>query len=305
MPEMTWTNPIIAANLADPFIFRADGLYWLIATGDAADGRHLPIYSSPDLRQWTFVRGAVAQGAAGAWNRFNFWAPEILQHDGRYWLYYTAKPTDEMPNAGNRVGLAVSDYPQGPYADCGSLFDHATLDGSPFRAADGQLWLYYVTDFGSQRGHPPGQIWVDRLLEPGRIADQGTRLISAHGWQEGPVLWPLLGPQPGPQKSGRYRLTYSLGAWADDTYRVTQAVADQPDGPFIESDQILMRSTPAVKGPGHHNFFVGPDGATWVVYHGWDPAMTARMPRIDRMQVDADGTLRSPAPTATQQCHQW
>jgi|GEM_PF-5354599 len=31
--------------------------------------------------------------------------------------------------------------------------------------------------------------------------------------------------------------------------------------------------------------------------------MTARMPRIDRIQVDADGTLRSPAPTLTPQRH--
>jgi len=111
------------------------------------------------------------------------------------------------------------------------------------------------------------------------------------------VLWPL--------EAGRYRLTYSLGAWTDNTYRVTQAVADRPDGPFRESDQILMRTTAAVKGPGHHNFFVGPDGATWVIYHGWDPAMTARLPRIDRIQVDADGTLRSPAPTSTPERHQW
>jgi len=119
-------------------------------------------------------------------------------------------------------------------------------------AVDAALAHACVTDVGSQRGLSPGQIWVDRLLEPGRIADQGTRLVFAHAWQEGPVLWPL--------EAGRYRLTYSLGAWTDDTYRVTQAVADRPDGPFRESDQIRIRTTAAVKGPGHHNFFVGPMG---------------------------------------------
>jgi beta-xylosidase len=298
MPEFTWTNPIIDAYLADPFMIHHDGRYWLIATGQARDGRHLPIWTSIDLVNWTFVRGAVARGKEGSWNRFNFWAPEVLHHDGRWWLYYTAKPTDDKDNAGNRVGLAVADTPDGPYEDVGVIVDHASLDGSPFRDHDGQLWLFYVTDHGNKRGIPPGKIWVDRLVSPTQVADAPTCLIDEHGWQEGPVLMA--------QPDGRYRLTYSLGGWTNDTYRVAQAVGDHPAGPFVEDpDAIIMRSNDKVKGPGHHNFFTGPDGKPWLIYHGWDPGMKARYPRIDPLRIAADGTWSSVAPTSTAQSYHW
>jgi len=297
MPSIVWTNPIIDAGGADPFMFHADGYYWLIATGKTEEGRHLPIWKSENLTEWEFVRGAVVNGGEGSWNQFNFWAPEILQYDNRYWLYYTAKNVRDDKNHSNRVGLAVSDRPEGPYEDNGVVISHSSLDGSPFLDEDGQLWLYYVTDHGSLRGNEPGKIWVDRLVEPGKAEDKPTRLIDRHGWQEGPVVFR--------QADGRYSLTFSLGGWTNDTYRVAQAVADRPDGPFTESEAIIMRSTEAVKGPGHHNFFTGPDNERWLVYHGWDADMTTRYPRIDRLTADDGGTLTSSAPTSTEQTHSW
>ncbi len=297
MSSIRWTNPLINASGPDPFIYRAEGRYWMVTTGEAADGRYLPLWCSDDLVTWIFVRGAVARGAEGAWNRFNFWAPEVLIHEGRYWLYYTAKNVQDDKNHSNRVGLAVSDRPEGPFEDRGVLVNHASLDASPFRDADGNLWLYYVSEYGNARGLAPGRIWVDRLLDPAHLADQAVCLVDKHFWQEGPVMHR--------QPDGRYRLTYSIGAWTNDTYRVVQAVADRPDGPFVESDRVIMKSTPEVKGPGHHNFFTGPDGEPWLVYHGWDPAMTARYPRMDRLLVEADGTFCTPGPTSAMQEHTW
>lgn len=297
MTAFRWTNPLINASGPDPFIYRAEGKYWLITTGAAADGRFLPLWSSPDLVTWTFMRGAVARGGDGAWNRFNFWAPEVLMHEDRYWLYYTAKHTPADQNHSNRVGLAVSDRPEGPFEDRGVLINHAALDASPFRDADGMLWLCYVTEYGNARGLAPGRIWLDRLLHPAQVADQATLLVDRHFWQEGPVLLR--------QEDGRYRLTYSIGAWTDSTYRVVQAVSNRIEGPFVESDCVIMQSTAEVKGPGHHNFFTGPDGQRWLVYHGWDPAMIARYPRLDQLLVESDGTLRTPGPTSTTQEYTW
>lgn len=297
MPTLRWTNPIIDAPGADPFVFRADGAYWLVATGAAPDGRWLPLWRSTNLATWTFVRGAVGRGGAGAWNRYNFWAPEVLQQDGRLWLYYTAKSIDDEDNASNRVGLAVSERPEGPYEDVGVVVDHASLDASPFVDRDGTMWLYYVTDHGNLRGLPAGTIWVDRLLDPTRVADEPVRLIDAHRWQEGPVAYR--------QDDGAVRLTYSLGSWQGDSYRIVQARGPSPTGPFVERPTPVMVSTDEVKGPGHHNLFTGPDGRRWIVYHGWDPAMTARYPRIDRLETDPDGALKTNGPTSTEQVWTW
>ncbi len=294
MPDLTWSNPIIDASAADPFILKAKGRYWLYATGKKDGNRHIPIWSSDNLIDWQFERHAVEEGS---WNKFNFWAPEVLFYDSRYWIYYTAKTERDDKNHSNRLGLAVSDKPGGPFEDVGVIIDHAALDGSPFLDDDGQLWLYYVTEHGNTRGHAAGKIWVDKLIDPQNVADEAVCLIDEHEWQEGPVVFK--------QADGRYRLTYSLGAWTDDTYRVAQAVSDKPNGPFIESDVIIMKSTDEVKGPGHHNLFIGPDKERWIIYHGWDVAMTTRYPRIDRLYTAADGTLSSNAPTSTEQTHSW
>ena len=54
---ITYKNPIIDANLADPYILFENGTYYLFATGEAKDGKQIPIYSSTNLTDWTFEKG--------------------------------------------------------------------------------------------------------------------------------------------------------------------------------------------------------------------------------------------------------
>ncbi len=79
----------LKSHLADPCVISVGGVFFLIATGEATDGRGLPVYRSEDLSEWAFVWGAVKPGPAGAWNRRNFWTPEIHVLDGRYYVYYS------------------------------------------------------------------------------------------------------------------------------------------------------------------------------------------------------------------------
>jgi len=288
----TYVNPILDRGCADPFILSADDGYYLYCTGKGEDGRFLPVYHSPDLAAWQFVRGAVERGPEGAWNRRNFWAPEVIGLDGRCWLYYTAMPDGTPGNTGNRVGLAVADEPHGPFEDRGVVVPYASLDGSPFVDADGTLYLYHTAEFGSDAaGLVPGRIYGIRLAAPDRVAGEPVELVAHHPWQEGPCLM---------RRDGRYYLFYSVGSWADATYCVRYALGDSPLGPFDEAPEPVLRSTEHVIGPGHHNVFRGPDGADWLVYHGWDPAHTDRYPRIDRLSW-REGRPWSDGPTTTPQ----
>ncbi len=304
----TYRNPLLAGNCPDPFMLR-DGSSWLMfSTGPAADGRFIPIHRSDDLVHWQFVRGAVEPGPrADSWNRRNFWAPEVLQHGGRFWLYYTAMPDGTPRNTGNRVGVAVADRAEGPYEDRGPVLDYPSLDGSPFRDADGSLYLYHTAEFGSvddQPGRPwgicppaldaplsPGRIYVDRLTAPDKAAGRPRELIGLHPWQEGPVAL---------ARGGRYFLFYSTGNWGDASYAVRWSVGQSPLGPFIEQPGALLASSEQAIGPGHHNFFTGPDGGDWIIYHAWDPGHTARMPRMDRLTWRA-GRPATNGPTTTPQ----
>jgi beta-xylosidase len=273
----TRCNPIIATGLADPFVLAAGGSYCLYGSHGAPDGRFLPVYRSADLASWEFVRGAVAPGGPGAWNRVNFWAPEVLERDGRFWIYYTAAGEPRPDNSGNRVGLAVADSPEGPFEDRGVLVESPSLDGSPFVDADGEAYLYYTAENGAAGGSVPGRIYVDRLPAPERVEGRPRGVLALHSWQEGACAL---------RRGGRCYLFYSVGNWRDESYHVRWAVGDSPLGPFEEAPGRLLESTPEVRGPGHHNFFRAADGSQWIVYHGWDPAFTARYPRIDRLGWD-------------------
>jgi beta-xylosidase len=196
-------------------------------------------------------------------------------------------PDGTPGNTGNRVGLAVATDPAGPFEDRGPVVGHPSLDGSPFRDAEGALWLYYTAEYGSEDGIVPGRIYVDRLLEPDRVAGEPREVLGLHSWQEAPCAL---------ARAGRYFLCYSVGNWRDDSYHVRWALGEAPSGPFEEQPGALLSGTERVKGPGHHNFFRAEDGSEWLAYHGWDPGFRARYPRIDPLLWDEDRP-RCPGPT--------
>jgi len=290
---MTYTNPIIDNYLADPCLVwdPPAGAYFLFATGNALDGWCIPIYRSPDLINWTFVRGAVTSGGQTDWNHKHFWAPEVVKIGDTYHLYYTASPEESPQNAGNRVGLAVARNIEGPYEDRGVVIPHASIDGHPFFDDDGAMYLFYTIEHGNKDGLVAGQIYAGRMLAPDTMDGKPMQIVWHHPWQEGPWLT---------RRHGKYVLTYSCGGWADDTYHVRYAIGDSPLGPFEEQPGKILQSTDTVKGPGHHSLFKDRAGNDWICYHGWDVKFTARYPRIDRIDFKRN-TVTSNGPTSTPQ----
>ena len=83
-----YTNPVLARpqGVADPFILKFNGEYYLYATGDP-----ILIYHSTDLVSWDEVGPAVASSKApGDWNQADVWAPEVVYRNGLFYLYYSA-----------------------------------------------------------------------------------------------------------------------------------------------------------------------------------------------------------------------
>jgi GH43 family beta-xylosidase len=93
-------------------------------------------------------------------------------------------------------------------------------------------------------------------------------------------------------RQGRYWCFFSAGSWLEASYAVGWAVADHPLGPWTSpaGAEPLMRTVPErVIGPGHNSITTTPGGQDVVVYHSWDPAMTARRMCIDPVSWSADG----------------
>lgn len=112
----TVTNPLPMA-LGDPFMLHAsDGRYYMYGTS-LADG--FEAFVSDNLTDWQNIGQVYRGGTPEQWNTDCFWAPEVYERDGRYYMFYSANarhnPTDEAENF--KIGVAVADSPAGPFTD--------------------------------------------------------------------------------------------------------------------------------------------------------------------------------------------
>ncbi|MEO6243842.1 MAG: glycoside hydrolase family 43 protein, partial [Opitutaceae bacterium] len=156
-----FSNPVRAGDYPDPSVIRVGADYWATATsGEWAP--HFPLLHSRDLVNWE-VKGYVFATAPG-WAKANFWAPEIAQDRGKFFIYYTARQLSDNRLA---VAVATADHPGGPYTDHGPLVaqEAGSIDAVPFTDATGVRWLLWKEDGNSRK--TPSIIWLQRLRDDG------------------------------------------------------------------------------------------------------------------------------------------
>src|SRR5947209_18667488 len=85
-----YRNPVHRGYFADPFVLPVDGGYLAVGTGRRVDGRPFEMLRSADLVQWESVGGALEPLSPELADRLggDYWAPEIAQEHGRWWMYY-------------------------------------------------------------------------------------------------------------------------------------------------------------------------------------------------------------------------
>jgi beta-xylosidase len=225
----------------------------------------------------------------------------------------------------NCIGVATSPTPGGPFTDRGILEDqsesrdqsgrplgcgdddaYSNIDPAPFVDADGTPYLYLSTGHQCRNGEPPNTVcpW-DRVLSVIPLADD---LLSAVGprqpllgndqsWDQGIVEnpWPTL-------QGGFYDLLFSGGNFRR-TYGMGSATGGAATGPFTKlAGNPFLRDRGHVLSAGGGMVVAGPKGDPWVAYHGRQGSYGgARTLRIDRLGRGADGTLSTPAPSASAQ----
>ena len=307
----SFTNPVYPGYFADPFVLEHAGRYYAYGTG--ATPAMVPTFEilrSEDLVTWESIGHALTafdELAAG-----DHWAPEVAERDGTFFMYFSVGVEDR----GHRLRVATADRPEGPFrveAEILTPREPFAIDPNPFRDDDGQWYLYYATDFldGQRVGT---SIVVDRLIDMRRLAGDPVPVLRASAdWQMyqarrrmygGVYDWHTLEGPFVVKRDGRYWCLYSGGAWTNETYGVSYAVADTPLGPFHEPEldgPALLRTRPGeLVGPGHNSVVRGPDGADYLVYHAWDAPHTGRRMCIDRLDWTPEGP-RTAGPTAAPQ----
>src|SRR6187402_315401 len=109
----TYTNPV-AKNLPDPYVLRYDGMYY--AYGTNAPGEGYRVLSSPDLVHWT-DRGFAYRKTEQSFGKRHFWAPSVIEHKGKFYLFFSSHGPLGNGKESHRICLAVADSPLGPFKD--------------------------------------------------------------------------------------------------------------------------------------------------------------------------------------------
>ncbi len=288
--KLEYSNPLWDGYLADPQVFKSGDTYYVIGTGLEEEGRRFPMLRSKNFTDWEPIGGALEPLKDPQINLY--WAPEIVERDGKFYLYYAANV---------KMRVAVSDKPEGPYKDVGKeLFPELgfSIDGHAFKDPQSDDWyLFFAKDFFDKR---PGTALAvtklaDDMITP--LGPQTTVLRAFADWQvyernrqlydqtfdawhtvEGPfVIF----------RDGRYHCFYSGGNWTTPGYGVGCAVSDSVLGPYVDASSPeeagVIKTIPGkLIGPGHNSVILGPDGQTWFnFYHSWNPERTKRQVCMD------------------------
>jgi beta-xylosidase len=284
----TFQNPIITTNFPDPFVLQVGDMYYAYSTN--SNSRNVPLARSTDLVSWEYVRDAMP--SLGPWVNLspaNVWAPEVLQVDDQYLLYYTARDRESNRQC---IGLAVADSPEGPFRDRSEepficqVSEGGSIDASPFRDEDGALYLYWKNDGNCCM--MPTYLYVQELSPDGtELVGEPVRLVrNDQAWEgsvvEAPTMW---------REDGNYYLFFSGNAFNGERYAVGYAVCETPLGPCEDAEEnpILvsdLTKQPLVVGPGHQTVIEDAEGQTWLLYHSWQ--VSGAGTRTDTRQVWMD-----------------
>lgn len=250
----------------DPALARDDdGTWWVYSTGNGtvSDGG-IQIRSSSDGKAWRY-EGEVwdekpewlTEAVKGV---DNLWAPELVEHDGTWYLYYSASRFGKNTSL---IALATNttldpDDPDYEWIDEGAVIESTTADD--FNAIDpgvvvdeqGTPWMAFGSFWSGIRmvelSWPTGLRADD--AEPLRIADRGAPPNAI----EAPYLV---------EHDGDWFLFVSRDACcqgAKSTYNIAVGRADAATGPFIDRDGVPMLDdggTPLLATDGAR---VGPGG---------------------------------------------
>lgn len=266
-------NPVPITNIGDPYVLFYKDTYYMYATS-MMNGYYC--WSSKDLCQWS-EPWVCYKATEKSFGNDCFWAPEVYEFDGKFYMYYTAQWKIHQEEQ-LRIGVAVADSPEGPFEDVldnqpmfdlgyGVLDAHVLKDGEKnylyFSRAgannivDGakQADIYVVEmgeDYISIKGEPqlilyPEQEWERKQPENNQY------------WNEGPFVV---------KHNGKYHIMYSANFYQSVYYGLGAAVSDHPMGPFVKyENNPILKASKEISGPGHNSVVEDASGNMYCVYH--------------------------------------
>lgn len=266
----SFTNPVAAGDYPDPSVIRVGSDYWATAT-TSEWAPEFPILHSRDLINWRVV-GAVFQKRPD-WSIGSYWAPEISQHRGRFYIYYVAR----KKSGSLCVAVATARRPAGPYSDHGPLVcqEVGSIDGFPVDDERGRRYLLWKEDGNSVS--KPTPIWAQQLSADGTklIGERREILRNTEPWEKHATL-PYGDLIEGPavvRRGGWFYMFYSgnFCCARECNYQIGVARSRKLLGPWEKNPaNPIVAGNEAWKCPGHGTVVTDAAGRDWMLYHAMD-----------------------------------
>ncbi|MFV0564886.1 MAG: family 43 glycosylhydrolase [Flavobacteriaceae bacterium] len=296
-------NPVLNGYYADPEIIYShkNNKYYLYPTSDGFhgwSGTYFETFSSTDLVNWNNEGIILDLKKDVSWADRNAWAPcaieKKINSEYKYFYYFTAA---------QKIGVAVSDNPEGPFVDSGQpivgekpkgINRGQEIDPDIFTdPITGKSYLYWGNGYMAVVELNDDMVSVKpnsfKQLNPGSTFREGTEVFY---------------------RNGTYYFLWSEDDTRSLNYRVRYATSNSPLGPLnIPENNLILEKRPekGIYGTGHNSVIQVPDKDEWyVVYHRFTRPKGVEMGRdagfhrevcIDKMEFNSDGSIKPIEPT--------
>ena len=277
-------------SVHDPVMAKQSDTYYLFSTGPG-----ITFYTSKDLKTWQ-RRGRVFPGDP-AWAKsvsptFNghIWAPDIVEHGGRFYLYYSVSAFGKNTSA---IGVTVNrtldpESPEYRWEDRGIVVRSVphrdlwnAIDPAVILDEDGTPWMSFGSFWGGLKlvKLAPDLVSVAEPQEWHTLAKR-ERSVLVDDADAGPaeIEAPFI------FRKGDY--FYLFASWdkccrgAESTYKMVVGRARSLTGPYLDRSgksmaegggTLLLEGNSAWAGVGHNSVYTF-DGKDYLVFHAYETA---------------------------------
>lgn len=263
-------------QIRDPFVLRndKDGLFYLYGSTDKdiwkGPGTGFDVYVGKNLKDWDGPFPAF-RPTADFWGKENFWAPEVHEYDGSYYMFASFKAPDRC----RATHILKSNSPLGPFnpisKDPVTPHDWECLDGTLYVDKDQNPWIVFCHEWVQVRD---GQICARRLSRDLTQAQGDPVLLftgstapwtQAHRRRDGsidPEARVTDGPFMYTMNNGTLLMLWS--SFSGSGYAMGSAYSETGSilGPWKQNPQPIIDTD-----GGHGMAFKDFKGNTYITYH--------------------------------------
>lgn len=271
----TYRNPILPGDHPDPSLIRVgDEFYLTCSTFISYPG--LVIYRSRDLLSWSPICAALHL------NIGSVFAPDLVYHEGQFYIYFAALGDSGMINYVIKAGSI-----EGPWSQPVDLGIEGFIDPGHAVGEDGRRYLFL------------NGVYRVPISDDG-LSALGKAEFVCHPWKY-PDDWvvEMYAPE-GPKILRRAEYFYMISAVGGTagpptSHMVVVSRSRSIHGPWEECpNNPIIRTWSAEEAwwsRGHATFIEDLDGSWWAVYHGYEKGFwtLGRQTLLEPIQWKDDG----------------